>query len=370
MFSLPPWTSAELRCDDPMPPVGRRCVVCGCVTVNKFVDRCFSHFRPVSLAAVIAEKRKLLARLQDEPEALQRKSCIAAVLGDLNELRMVHDDDAEASEPDAPSAGSESEPEEAPDGGTGHSDAPSATSDAPSAGSGSEPEEAPGGGTGQSGAPSAGDIAFSTAYARQLWQEASTGVTRNGVSLDAEQRMARVAKLKQNAATLAPRYRAARLARIGPLEQRFAAHLAATATAITNHVDVALQPLIARAEGESRRVARTKRRPSGDRRSTRYSWLFLSSARSASASSMRSAPPRLARSASERSRSTTGFDSRHESKGQNCFVSRRRTKTLRALRRGCCGRRPRPVLAAHRTDVLQAQSSSPLSRGVRYGVWA
>ena len=148
MFSLPPWTSAELRCDDPMPPVGQRCVVCGCVTVNKFTEYCFSHFRPVSLAAVIAEKRELLARLQDEPEALQRKSCIAAVLGELEELRMVHDDDAEASEPDAPSAGSGSEREEAPDGGAGPSDAPSAGADAPSAGSGSEPEEAPDGGTG------------------------------------------------------------------------------------------------------------------------------------------------------------------------------------------------------------------------------
>ena len=230
MFSLPPWASAELRCDDPMPPACRQCVACGGITVNKFVKFCFSHFKPVSLAAVIAEKRELLASLQEGPEALQRKSCIATVLGELEELRMVHDDDAEASEPDPGEAGR-----------SGGPDGPDA-----------EQEEGPHGEAGRSSGPDgpdAGNIAFSREYAMQLWQEASTGVTRKGVRLDDEQRLARVTKLKQSAVTLAPRYRTARLARIGPLEQRFAAHLAATANDIKAHVDAALDPLLMRSEG-------------------------------------------------------------------------------------------------------------------------
>ena len=232
MFSLPPWTSAELRCDDPMPPVGRRCVVCGCITVNKFVDRCFSHFRPVSLATVIAEKRELLARLQDGPEALQRKSCIATVLGELEELRMVHDDDAEASEPAEPAEPAEpsSAQGKAPDAqGTAHEFA-------------QEPPESP---DAQGKAP---DV-VSKQYAQQLWQEAESGRTRSGVPLDGEQRLIRTKKLRRRAMAMLARYRTAELSRIAELESRVAGHLVAATNDFKGHVDAALQPLIARAEG-------------------------------------------------------------------------------------------------------------------------
>ena len=92
-------------------------------------------------------------------------------------------------------------------------------------------------------------------FAGQLWEEASTGFTRKGFQLDDEQRLARITKLKENAVTLAPRYRNAQLARVVPLEQRLVGLLTATVDEVNNHTTTAIynaiDPLVARAEGRA-----------------------------------------------------------------------------------------------------------------------
>ena len=144
--------------------------------------------------------------------------------------------------------------EKAPASEASSSSAPEATTNAPEAAPEAETEEAPASEAGTSSAPEAApeatsDAAFSREYARQLWQEASTGITRHGVPLDNEQRLARIAKLRRNAVTLAPRYRNAQLTKVGALEQRFVGYLTSTGNDIKSHVNTALEPLIARAEG-------------------------------------------------------------------------------------------------------------------------
>ena len=245
MFSSPPWASAELHYDAPMVPTGRQCVVCGSITVNKFVEFCFSHFRPVSLAGVIAEKRALLAHLQGEPEALQRKSCIATVLGELAQLQLAHDDAAEASEPTK--IPEPAEPDVEPPSlqgpcADGQGKAPDAQGTAHEFAQG--PPESP------DALGKAPDV-VSKQYAQQLWQEAESGRTRSGVPLDGEQRLIRTKKLRQRAMAMLARYRTAELPRIAELESRVAGHLVAATNDFKGHVDAAVEPLIARAEGRT-----------------------------------------------------------------------------------------------------------------------
>ena len=83
----------------------------------------------------------------------------------------------------------------------------------------------------------------------KIRQELESGSTRSGVPLDDEQARQRVAKLRRRALSIATRYRAAEIARVNEFERRFAGHLSATEGDIKSHVDAALEPLIARAEG-------------------------------------------------------------------------------------------------------------------------
>ena len=83
----------------------------------------------------------------------------------------------------------------------------------------------------------------------KLRRELESGHTRKGVPLDHEQVHQRVSKLRRRALTMPTRYRTAELARIEELEMRFVGHLAAAANSVKDHVDAALEPLLARAEG-------------------------------------------------------------------------------------------------------------------------
>jgi len=247
-----------------------------------------------------------LARLEAGPPALQPKSAMVSLRNQIRDLQRLVDDEAmlltaasfspslgtwvvvgasESSEAQGPAADSQgpatevaeepSEPEEAPADKPGSSSAPGA---APRGGS--EPEEPTGGETGADGGghpghtgghagghagghsgghpgseedgdapaePSDGGISKETAL--KIRRELESGHTRKGVPLDHEQVHQRVSKLRRRALTMAARYRAAELARIEELEMRFVGHLAAAANSVKDHVDAALEPLIARAEG-------------------------------------------------------------------------------------------------------------------------
>ena len=97
--------------------------------------------------------------------------------------------------------------------------------------------------------PGAGQVAISREYARQLRQEAETGHTRKGVPLDDEQRLARVAKLRNRALTMSARFRSAELARINEIENRFVGHLAAAVEHVNAHTSAEIEPIRARLEG-------------------------------------------------------------------------------------------------------------------------
>ena len=83
----------------------------------------------------------------------------------------------------------------------------------------------------------------------KIRQELESGSTCNGVPLGDEHARQRLAKLRRRASTMTARYRVAELARINELEQRFVGHLTATANDVKAHVDIAIEPLITRAEG-------------------------------------------------------------------------------------------------------------------------
>ena len=93
------------------------------------------------------------------------------------------------------------------------------------------------------------DAIISKENALKIRQELESGSTRNGVPLSDEQVRQRVAKLRRRALTMAVRYRAAEIARVKELELRFVRHLATAANNVKDHIDVALEPLLARAEG-------------------------------------------------------------------------------------------------------------------------
>jgi len=85
--------------------------------------------------------------------------------------------------------------------------------------------------------------------ADNLRRELRAGVTARGQPITDDQKRHHLARLRGRLTVLPPRYREAEMARIDELEMRFVGHLAAAANSVKDHVDAALEPLIARAEG-------------------------------------------------------------------------------------------------------------------------
>ena len=184
-----------------MPPAGRECAVCGAITVSKKSRYCFSH-----ISEELAEEPSSPHGQPAQEEPLEPSESHAELFN--RHGQPAESDGQPAQEPPEPSD-SHTEPS-SPHG---------------------QPAE------------------FSKQYASKLRNELRDGKTVRGQPLSEEQRQAHIVKLRRRVFVLPIRFQGAELARINELEVRFVGHLEATATEIKTHVDAALEPLIARAEG-------------------------------------------------------------------------------------------------------------------------
>ena len=198
-----------------------------------------------------------LARMKAGPPALQPKSAMVSLRNQIRDLQRVVDDEAmlptaasfspilgEWVTVDAPKS-SEAQGPPAPVAEEASVSIPEPPSPQSPRGDDQGPP-APGS---EEASESIPEPPLSKHRADNLRRELRAGVTARGQPITDDQKRHHLARLRGRLTVLPPRYREAEMARIDDLEMRFVGHLAAAANSVKDHVDAALEPLLARAEG-------------------------------------------------------------------------------------------------------------------------